>query len=73
MIYTSHITLPDGIQYVWRAEWNARNTYRNWAEKYFAKWLILTVFGISTVEPSGSFIKDLVNVISVDFFQRYQS
>jgi len=31
------------------------------------------MFGISTVKPSGSVIKDLVNVISVDFFQRHRS
>jgi hypothetical protein len=37
---------------------------KNWAEKCFAKWLILTMFCISTVETSGSVIKDLVNVIS---------
>jgi len=31
------------------------------------------VFGISTIEPSGSVIEDLVNVIAVDFFQRHRS
>jgi hypothetical protein len=37
----------------------------------FEKLLFLTVFGISTIEPSGSVTKYLVTVISVDFFHRH--